>query len=217
MNNKESMNLKNYWNDEKKVKKIEKNSPKEEIKREDNKQISMNFDEENKSSMLGIIAVIAILVTVLLYFYIQEEKQNEIDAYNKAVIEYNKSVIEQQKRNSKNSYVNKNYNNSKYFKIKHETIENNYDYSFMYNISVIENQLNNVVSRENDNNYQIEIVGNISAYGNLFYKIYKIKNSSEYDNEFNQILEEVKKIKFKKQSEDVDFKIFIHNNSYDLN
>lgn len=218
MNNKESMNLKNYWNDVKKVNKIEKNSLKQEMKKENNNQINMNLNDENKSSIsLGIIAVLAIAGTALLYFYIQKEKQNEIDTYNSAVREYNKSVIEQQKRDSKNSYTNKNYAESKYFKIKYETIGNNYDPNFIYNMNVIINNLNGVSSRVNDNNYQIEIVGNISSYGDLFYKIYKKKNSSEYDNEFNEILEELKKIKFKKQTKYVDFKIYIHNNSYDLN
>lgn len=218
MNNKESINLKNYWNDEKKVNKIEKNPPKQEIKKEHNNQINMNLDDENKSPIvLGIISVIAIAGTALLYFYIQELKQNEIDEYNRAVREYNKSVIEQQKRDSKNSYTNKNYGESKYFKIKYETIGNNYDSNFIYNMNVIINNLNGVLSRVNDNNYQIEIVGNISSYGNLFYKIYKKKNSSEYDKEFNEILEELKKIKFKIQTRNMDFKIYIHNNSYDLN
>lgn len=58
-------------------------------------------------------------------------------------------------------------------------------------MDVITRNLGNIKSRSDDNNYDIEISGNISKYGGMFYRIYKRKQSSEYDNEIINILKKV--------------------------
>lgn len=122
-----------------------------------------------------------------------------------------------EKKDIQNKNIN-NYENNSYkdFNIKIEYTRYE-DYNFIYNIQTIINELNKIKSKENENDYKIEIVGNISEYGNLFYKIYKRNNSYFYDDDFNKTLENLKKVKFREQSKNVNFKIYIHNNSYDLN
>lgn len=70
MNNKESINLKNYWNDEKKDKRIEKNPPKQDIKKEHNNQMNMNLDDENKSTIafVGYPKIRIVFVTDFVSF-----------------------------------------------------------------------------------------------------------------------------------------------------
>ena len=105
----------------------------------------------------------------------------------------------------------------KSFKIKYEVIEGVGGIDFNYNINMIINNLEKVKSNLNDNNYEIEIIGYISKYGNLFYNISKRKNNNIYDKDFMNILNELKKYTFKYQDETVNFKIYINNNSMNLN
>ncbi len=206
----EEMPIKNDWfNDDKYKNKNNKNS------------INLNTEEENEyksTIILTIISIIAIYLVYEVYSYIQVQKQNDA-IINQQIIEYNKQIIEKQKAlNSQSQTYNQNrdYGNYKYFKIKYSA-DKNYDYNFVYNMQVITSNLNKVKSRSDDNNYDIEIVGNISKYGGLFYRIDKRKVSNEYDDQISNILSELKKIKFRLQEDTVNFKIYVNNNSYDLN
>lgn len=181
-----------------------------------NNNININIEEDKKHSFgILIISICAVIFTYLLYDYIQEQKKEEqaklnkdLALYNQQVREYNEQLA-QQKREIQEYYSTKN------FRIKTEYKQN--DFVDIYNMGIITTNLAKVKSNNDDNNYKIEIIGNISSYGNLFYKIYKINNDDKYDDKFIEILEELKKIKFKIRNHDSKFKIIIHNNSYDLN
>ena len=181
-----------------------------------NNNININIEEDKKHSFgILIISICAVIFTYLLYDYIQEQKKEEqaklnkdLALYNQQVREYNEQLA-QQKREIQEYYSTKN------FRIKTEYKQN--DFVDIYNMGIITTNLAKVKSNNDDNNYKIEIIGNISSYGNLFYKIYKINNDDKYDDKFIEILEELKKIKFKIRNHDSKFKIVIHNNSYDLN
>ena len=181
-----------------------------------NNNININIEEDKKHSFgILIISICAVIFTYLLYDYIQEQKREEqaklnkdLALYNQQVREYNEQLA-QQKREIQEYYSTKN------FRIKTEYKQN--DFVDIYNMGIITTNLAKVKSNNDDNNYKIEIIGNISSYGNLFYKIYKINNDDKYDDKFIEILEELKKIKFKIRNHDSKFRIVIHNNSYDLN
>ncbi len=195
-----------------------------------NKNFNMNYnndDNENKSkSTLIILALITIVIIGIYTMYNQEQKeiqkQNEIDKETLKIIK-EKKLEEQRALNSQirqqNQTYNQNYNNYKYFKInyEYEKAEDIYDRDFRINMDMITKNLGNIKSRSDDNDYDIEISGNISKYGGMFYRIYKRKQSSEYDNEIINILNELKKYKFRIQEESINFKIYMNNNSMNLN
>lgn len=181
-----------------------------------NNNINMNLDDDNNHKIaIIIISICAIAFTYFLYDYIQEEKRKEyiqtkkeIERYNQEVRAYNEKI--KQEKNIKNEYSSR-----KGFNFNIEINKNSYD--DRYNFNTILDNLKEVTSNSNDNSYKIEIIGKISRYGNLFYKIYKKNNNNKYDNDFNNILEELKKIKYRVRNYDTEFKLIIHNNSYDLN
>lgn len=185
------------------------------------KKVNMNFDNDESSKGIYIIFILGIVATYFLYGYIQEIKvkeqeqiKNEINAYNQSVREYNQKVLEQRQ---KEKLANQNnYYNTKNFKIKSQYREKNYN--DVYNMTMIINNLDQVKSNINDNNYKIEISGRISSYGNMIYKIYRTNgNANIYDSKFTEVMEELKKYTFKVSNDDLDFNITIHNNSYNLN
>lgn len=224
--------LQNFWKDKDNIEDKEIKGEEMAIKNDwvnndkyKNKKTNFNLNynddnEDNKSKIiLTIITIVAIYFVYEIYSYIQTEKQNKA-VINQQIIEYNKQVLEKQKAlNYQNQTYNqnKNYSNYKYFKVSYETTDNNYDYNFIYNINTITNNLSNLKSRSDDNNYDIEIVGNISKYGDFFYRIYKRKTSNEYNEQVTNMLSELKKIRFKTQKDMINFKIYVNNNSYDLN
>lgn len=181
-----------------------------------NNNININLDDNNNHNIaIIIISICAIAFTYFLYDYIQEEKRKEyiqtkkeIEKYNQEVRAYNEKI--RQEKNIKNEYSSK-----KGFSFNIEVNKNSYD--DRYNFNTILDNLKEVKSNSDDNSYKIEIVGKISSYGNLFYKIYKKNNNDKYDNDFNNILEELKKVKYRIRNYDTEFKLIIHNNSYDLN
>lgn len=181
-----------------------------------NNNINMNLDDDNNHKIaIIIISICAIAFTYFLYDYIQEEKRKEyiqtkkeIERYNQEVRAYNEKI--RQEKNIKNEYSSR-----KGFNFNIEVNKNSYD--DRYNFNTILDNLKEVTSNSDDNSYKIEIVGKISSYGNLFYKIYKKNNNDKYDNDFNNILEELKKVKYRVRNYDTEFKLIIHNNSYDLN
>lgn len=182
------------------------------------KNINMNIDDDNNNKniiAILIISICAIAFTYFLYDYIQEEKRKEyiqtkkeIERYNQEVRAYNEKI--KQEKNIKNEHYSK-----KGFSFTIEVDNDSYD--DRYNFNTILDNLKEVTSNSDDNSYKIEIVGKISSYGNLFYKIYKKNNNDKYDNDFNNILEELKKVKYRVRNYDTEFKLIIHNNSYDLN
>ena len=188
------------------------------------KNINVNFEDYNNSNSskgIYIIFILGIVATYFLYGYIQEIKvkeqeqiKNEINTYNQSVREYNQKVLEQRQ---KEKLANQNnYYNTKNFKIKSQYREKNYNDA--YNMTMIINNLDQVKSNINDNNYKIEISGRISSYGNMIYKIYRTNgNANIYDSKFTEVMEELKKYTFKVSNDDLDFNITIHNNSYNLN
>lgn len=185
-----------------------------------NKKNNMHINLDDDNNNKNIIAVLIILLgtigfTYYLYDYNQEEKrkeyiqtQKEIERYNQEVRAYNEKI--KQEKNIKNEYSSR-----KGFNFNIEVNKNSYD--DRYNFNTILDNLKEVTSNSDDNSYKIEIVGKISSYGNLFYKIYKKNNNDKYDNDFNNILEELKKVKYRVRNYDTEFKLIIHNNSYDLN
>ncbi|CAM3528395.1 hypothetical protein [Arcobacter aquimarinus] len=181
-----------------------------------NINLNLNDDNNNKNIIaIIIISLCAIGFTYFLYDYIQEEKRKEyiqtkkeIERYNQEVRAYNEKI--KKERNVKNEYYSK-----KGFSFTIEVDNDSYD--DRYNFNTILDNLKEVTSNSDDNSYKIEIIGKISRYGNLFYKIYKKNNNNKYDNDFNNILEELKKIKYRVRNYDTEFKLIIHNNSYDLN
>lgn len=185
------------------------------------KKVNINFDNNESSKGIYIIFILGIVATYFLYGYIedmkvkeQEQIRNEINAYNQSVKEHNQKVLEQKQ---KEKLVNQNnYYNTKNFKIKSQYREKNYNDA--YNMTMIINNLDQVKSNINDNNYKIEISGRISSYGNMIYKIYRTNgNANIYDSKFTEVMEELKKYTFKVSNNDLDFNITIHNNSYNLN
>ncbi|MGE4444716.1 MAG: hypothetical protein AB7E37_07105 [Candidatus Altimarinota bacterium] len=198
------MPIKNDWTN--KNNKSEKNN---------NPNLNFNNDENNHSIGILIISISAIVFTYFLYNYIQDKKREEIIQTQKEINEYNKKVRAHNERLSKEKEEIKNYYSKKGFNFNTEINKSSYDDS--YNFNIIIDNLKQVVSDNEDNNYKIEIIGNISSYGNMFYKIYKINSNDKYDNDFNKILEELKKVKYRVRNYDTNFKITIHNNDYDLN
>lgn len=182
-----------------------------------NENININIDNEENNHQIGIliITIAAIIFSYFLYDYIQDKKREEIIQTQKEIDEYNKKVRENNERISKEKKEIENYYSKKDFKIKSEINKNSYN--DIYNFNIIESNLNQIKSDNKENSYKIEIIGNISSYGNMFYKIYKTNSDNKYDNEFINMLEELKKVKYKIRSYDTNFKIIIHNNSYDLN
>lgn len=208
----EEMPIKNDWVNDKKDKKTK-----------DNYSFNLNIKKESEyksTIILTIISIVTIYLVYELYSYNEIKKQNDA-ILNQQIIEYNNQVIERQKAlNAQSQQQNQTYNqngNYKYFKIRHETIEDIYDRNFNYNIYAITNELSKAVSRKDDNNYDIEIVGSISKYGGFFYRIDKRKTSNEYDDQINNILAKLKKITFRLQDDTVNFKIYVNNNSMNLN
>ena len=197
------MPINNNWNKNNKSKK--------------NENININIDNEENNNQIGIliITIAAIIFSYFLYDYIQDKKREEIIQTQKEIDEYNKKVREHNERISKEKKEIENYYSKKDFKIKSEINKNSYN--DIYNFNIIESNLNQIKSDNKENSYKIEIIGNISSYGNMFYKIYKTNSDNKYDNEFINMLEELKKVKYKIRSYDTNFKIIIHNNSYDLN
>lgn len=197
------MPINNNWNKNNKSKK--------------NENININIDNEENNHQIGIliITIAAIIFSYFLYDYIQDKKREEIIQTQKEIDEYNKKVRENNERISKEKKEIENYYSKKDFKIKSEINKNSYN--DIYNFNIIESNLNQIKSDNKENSYKIEIIGNISSYGNMFYKIYKTNSDNKYDNEFINMLEELKKVKYKIRSYDTNFKIIIHNNSYDLN
>lgn len=168
-------------------------------------------NNKNKNFILIILLILIIsygIFEVLKRFENKEnykilEKEN-IQKNIKNEIKSNENILnEEQKKKS--------------FKIKYEVIEGVGGIDFNYNINMIINNLEKVKSNLNDNNYEIEIIGYISKYGNLFFNISKRKNNNIYDKDFINILNELKKYTFKYQDETVNFKIYINNNSMNLN
>lgn len=195
--------------------------------------INLNKKEDNKS-IRNIFLLIFFAIGSYIFFEsykYYEEKKEKNKVLEEQTKEYNNQIIEQEKikteklkiesgsytnisnENYKNS-SNQNYNNYyKNFKISTEIISKDYNYG----INVIIRNLEKIKSREKDNNYQIEIVGYISDYGNLSYIISKRKPSNEYDKEIYEVMEEMKKIKYEENKGNMNFKIYIDNNSYNLN
>jgi len=222
--------LQDFWKEKEEIFKDDRIKIESYTNENNNKtNFNLNYDDniqENKKITLIIILVIIIIGTIWATFtYNQEQKEIKIQTEKdketlkllrqKSVQEFNERMARKKQTSLENEKDN--YNNYKYFKIKYETIQESYDRSFIYNIKVITSNLSNVISRENDNNYSIQISGHISQYGNFYFKIYKRKTSNEYDDEIINILTELKKIKFRIQEESIDFNIYLDNNSYDLN
>lgn len=224
INNNNEIKIESYIN------KNENTYMKENSLSEDKKEINFNLNknednEKNKNIILITILSIITISTIIIYNLYQNEQeklkiQTEIDNENskitrqKSIEEFNERMARKKQEQIHNN--NNNNNNYKYFKIAYE-MDNNFDSNFIYNMHTITNNLSNAKSRSEDNNYDIEIVGSVSKYGDLFYRIDKRKVSNEYDNQINNILTQLKKIKFKLQNDTVNFKIYVNNNSYDLN
>lgn len=223
-------NIENNTKEETKEKKIKDNDIKIESytnkKTNEYKETKFNLKyddeiEDNKNLITKIILAAIVIITIgIFYMYNQEQKkiqrQAQIDKETLQAIKEKRLEEQRALRQQSQYYQNRNYENYKYFKVKYESDER-YDYNFIYNIGIITNNLRNLKSKDDDNNYDIEISGNISKYGDFFYRIYKRKTSSEYDNQVYNMLSELKKIKFKLQEDTVNFKIYLNNNSYDLN
>lgn len=242
--------LQNYWENEERLKKVEKellieeenknHTSKKNInfeepkinynsfqnesksKEEKNKQnINLNTKSKNEDGIITILIQLAIGIIIIysIYGYAKNDTKEEMTKLKKEQTEYNNKMEEQTKdyyykRQQSYEAVQENFKN---FKIKYEAIDSKYDINFNYNMNAIINNLNKTKSKSNDNDYDIEISGNISKYGDLFYRIYKRKTSNKYDNQIINMMEELKKIKFKNQEEMVNFKIYINNNSMDSN
>lgn len=188
----------------------------------------MNFNakedfEKGSAKALSVIVALAIVFVVGLYFYIQDLKvdkevlkNKEIAEYNQKVREYNQAKLEEQRLRQK-QYNNQATYSTKDFKIKYELRDRYPNHEDLYNMETVVRNLERIKSKYQDNGYKIEIVGSISKYGTLFYKLYKNTNSSEYDKEFYSMLEELKKIKYRIRNNDTSFKITIDNNNMDLN
>ncbi|MGE4444833.1 MAG: hypothetical protein AB7E37_07700 [Candidatus Altimarinota bacterium] len=198
------MPIKNDWTN--KNNKSEKNN---------NPNLNFNNDENNHSIGIMIISIAAIVFTYFLYDYIQDKKREEIIQTQNEINEYNKKVRAHNEKLSKEKEEIENYYSKKGFNFNTEINKSSYDDS--YNFNIIIDNLKQVISDNEDNTYKIEIIGNISSYGNMYYKIYKINSNDKYDNDFNKILEELKKVKYRVRNYDTKFKITIHNNDYDLN
>lgn len=191
----------------------------------------------NKFSRIALNIVIFFGIGYLISSYIINKEKEEIEEKRKVEqikkLEEKKEIEEikrmrelerikrENEQRTKINEYNKKENQkiiyTKYFKIKHEILDNKLDYSLASNVATIVNELEKIKSLEEDKDYEIEIVGSISVYGNLFYKIYKKSNSSKYDYEFKNSLENLKKMKFREQKNDGNFIIKIDNNSDNLN
>lgn len=179
-----------------------------------NKWIKRKKSNRNKTLITIVLLIIVLsygLFEVLKYF---EKKENTIitDNKDKDLQLYNTDI-----KNENNNIKLESENKKKSFKIKYEIVNGAGDTNFYYNIRMIINNLEDIKSNFKDNNYQIEIIGYISKYGNLFYNINKRKANNIYDNDFINKMNELKKYTFKYQDETVNFKIYIHNNSMNLN
>lgn len=201
-------NLKIFWDQKEK-----------KIKRKSNDSIEfkgVNFsvknEDSNKKKIISLIFLVIISYTIYeMYSYLQVKKEED-RMINQQILEYTKQTLEKQKiRNQQ-----ENYNNYKYFKINYENTGGNYSYESRYNINIILNGISKITSKSEDSNYHIETIINISSDGNMSYKIYKVKENDEYDTQFIETLEELKKLKFRNDKKDTNYKISIHNNNYDL-
>lgn len=178
--------------------------------------INNEWTKTKKNNKNKNFILIILLILIISYGIFEILKRFENKENNKILIKEN---IEKNTKNEikQNENILNEEQKKKNFKIKYEIIDGVGGIDFNYNINMIISNLEKVKSNLNDNNYEIEIIGYISKYGNLFYNINKRKNNNIYDNDFISILNELKKYTFKYQDETVNFKIYINNNSMNLN
>ena len=178
--------------------------------------INNEWTKTKKNNKNKNFILIILLILIISYGIFEILKRFENKENNKILIKEN---IEKNTKNEikQNENILNEEQKKKNFKIKYEIIDGVGGIDFNYNINMIISNLEKVKSNLNDNNYEIEIIGYISKYGNLFYNINKRKNNNIYDNDFISILNELKKYTLKNQDDTVNFKIYINNNSMNLN
>lgn len=225
--------LKNFWNDEKKVKKVEKAlSKNENVYKKRNNQNKENEplinmgESNNKNSnistilILGLLFVCAVFITYLLITMIKERdlmnqenlkqierERNSQNYQNNQIIKKEEQVI--YKRNHlklDNNIYSDNLSNIQYVILDYYK-----DREFLKNLEPFFNNLTVIKLPRNDKIYEFEIKGILSRYGNFSYIIYKRTNIIEFDNEVIKELERFKKIKFREQHKDIDFSLTITN------
>ena len=193
------------------------------------KNINLNYENNYNYNIVKIFFIIIIIIISYIgyesYIFFEEKKEKDklikeqIREYNKLNIEKEKLKKEfktEEKTEAKTEAKEENNKKYKNFKISYEIINKELR-SFNSGIYIIIDNLKKIKSEENENNYKIEIIGYITEYGNFFYNLNKRKTSNKYDEEFTNTLNELKKIKFKKERETINFKIFIDNDNKDLN
>lgn len=195
--------LKDYWKDEEKVKRVEekilkkeseenlkkpiKNDYEEKIDSNENinfnsnnfnKNINFNENEEEKKSkipiiILGILFIICIIMTYLVYNKIKDAQ--EVNVRNQQIEEYNKKLNEYQTRNNQVKQLNPSYQNNT--RTTMQLDGNMYSNNF-YNI---EYSINNYYKDR-------EFTKNLEAFFNTLTSI-NINNTNEiYEFEFKGLI-----------------------------
>ncbi len=225
--------LKNFWNDERKVKKVEKALSKDENiskkkfnENKENEPIIKIEKLESKNSnistvmILGLLFVCAVFITYILITIIKEKdlmNQNNLKQIEKAnnnqYYQNDQEIRKEEQLIYKRNHLkldNNIYSNNLY-NIQNSIYNYYQDKEFLKNLEPFFNNLTVIKLPRNDKIYEFEIKGILSRYGNFSYIIYKRTNIIEFDNEVIKELERFKKIKFREQQKDIDFSLTITN------
>lgn len=228
---KEEDELKNFWNDKKKIEKAEKEISKEiskEIEPKKDKKIfieneninNMNFNNANeKDSKLPLLILIILFICAILVTFIVIDKINENEKTTQNKINEEKTIIKKQySQNQSYEKVKRNdlkLDNNLYsdnlYKIQNEIYNNYKDSEFVKNLEPFFNNLTIIELPKDNKIYEFEIKGIISKYGNFSYVPYTRTNILEYDNAVIRELERLRKIKFREQTKDIDFSLTVTN------
>lgn len=225
--------LKNFWNDERKVKKVEKALSKDENiskkkfnENKENEPIIKIEKLESKNSnistvmILGLLFICAVFITYLLITIIKEKdlmNQNNLKQIEKAnnnqYYQNDQEIRKEEQLIYKRNHLkldNNIYSNNLY-NIQNSIYNYYQDKEFLKNLEPFFNNLTVIKLPKNDKIYEFEIKAILSRYGNFSYIIYKRTNIIEFDNAVIKELERFKKIKFREQQKDIDFSLTITN------